>query len=119
MSCVKARDATKSYSAQNKSTQQRRNGPKTSAVPLLRNLEQVSRQAARFLMRAEGLDRRSSTEQPQQDIWARPSCLVVKFSTLRFSCPGSVPRHRPTALVSGYAVAAAHIRRKRKIGNRC
>ena len=69
---------------------------------------------------------------------ASPMAYGVKFATLCFIGLGSVPRHRPTPLVSGHAVAATHIqirrrlaqillaqgessssKTKRKIGNRC
>ena len=45
---------------------------------------------------------------------ASPGGLVVKFSMLCFGSPGSVPRCGPIPLVSGHAVAAAHIQKKKR-----
>ena len=45
-------------------------------------------------------------------IGARPSCLMVRSSALCFGGPGSVPRCGPTPLMSGHAVAVAHIQRE-------
>ena len=38
--------------------------------------------------------------------------LVVNFGVLHFGSPGSVPRRRPTPLISGHAVVAARIQRE-------
>ena len=38
--------------------------------------------------------------------------LVVKFSTLHFSSPGSVPRHGPRPLISSHAVAVTHVQNR-------
>ena len=43
-------------------------------------------------------------------VWNQPHSLVVKFGTLCFGSPGSVPSCRPIPLISGHAVAATHIR---------
>ena len=40
--------------------------------------------------------------------------LVVKFGTFHFGGPGSVPRCGLTPLVSGHAVAAAHIQKEKE-----
>ena len=65
----------------------------------------------------------------------QPHGLVVKFSTLYFSSPGSVPSYRLIPLLGGHAVEATYIQnrgrlaqllaqdesfssKKRKIGNR-
>ena len=50
---------------------------------------------------------------------ASPGCLVVKFSVCCFSGLGLVPRNRPAPLVSGRAVAAAHIQKRGRLTNRC
>ena len=42
------------------------------------------------------------------DCWARPCGLVVKFGTLCFSGPSSVPGGGPTPLIEGRDVAVAH-----------
>ena len=44
--------------------------------------------------------------------WASPGGLVVKFGALCFGSLGLVPRHGPTALISGHAVAVAHIQNR-------
>ena len=44
--------------------------------------------------------------------------LVVKFGMLCFGSLGSVPRHRTIPLISGQAVAVAHIQ-KEEDWNRC
>ena len=48
-------------------------------------------------------------------ILGRPHGLVVKFSTLCFSTPGSVPRSGHTPLFSGHAVAATHIQNRGRL----
>ena len=45
----------------------------------------------------------------------RPGCLVVKFSALHFSGPGSVPGHGPTPLIGGCAEAVTHIQNKGRL----
>ena len=68
--------------------------------------------------------------------WGWHLGLVVKFGTLYFGSPGSVPSRGPTPLICGHAVAATHIQnggrltqmlaqdkssssKRRKIGDRC
>ena len=45
----------------------------------------------------------------------RPRGLVVKFSVLYFSGPGSVPGRGPIPLVGGHAVVAAHIQNRGRL----
>ena len=42
---------------------------------------------------------------------ASPCGLVVKIGAFRFGAPGSVPRLRPTPLISGHAVTAVRIQK--------
>ena len=46
--------------------------------------------------------------------WVSPGGLVVKFSTLHFSSPGSSVQE-PTPLLSGHAVVAAHIQNRERL----
>ena len=46
-----------------------------------------------------------------------PHGLVVKFSTLCFGSPGSVPRGRPIPLAHSHAVAATHIQKRGRLDN--
>ena len=45
----------------------------------------------------------------KQYLRGQPCGLVVKVRTLHFSSQGSLPRHRPTPLVGGHAVAATPV----------
>ena len=45
---------------------------------------------------------------------ASPGDLVVKLGPLYVSGPGSVPRHRPTPLISGHIVVMAHMKKKNR-----
>ena len=45
----------------------------------------------------------------------QPHGLVVKFSTLCFGSPGSDPGCSPTALISGHAMAATHIKNRGRL----
>ena len=47
--------------------------------------------------------------------WSSPDSLVVKFGTLCFGSPGSIPRHGPRPLISGHAVVAAHIQNRERL----
>ena len=45
----------------------------------------------------------------------QPHGLVVKFSTLCFGDPGSVPGYGPTSLVGGHAVVVTHIQNRGRL----
>src|SRR3712207_8090203 len=47
-----------------------------------------------------------------------PSDLMVKFGTLHFGGPGSVPGHGPTPLISQWPCCGGGSHTNRKIGNR-
>ena len=47
----------------------------------------------------------------------QPCGLVIKFGTLHFGGPGSVPGGGPTPLVSGHAVVATHVQNRERLAH--